>query len=144
MTTTPMRRVAGTLAGFVIGAIVGGWLGLAGFRLFGSEEELFGDFVATLEGGVVGATAVGTLGCWWAEWRRARSWSRAVAVLGWLLCGVLLLTGIVYIGGWTDADGPSIEAMIGILGIPTSLLGIWGISKYLQRHRAQVIGKEGP
>jgi hypothetical protein len=58
------------------------------------------------------------------------------SALGWLLCGLLLLTGIIYIGSWTDADGPNNEATIGILGIPASLLGIRGISKYLQRHRA--------
>jgi hypothetical protein len=136
MTTSSMRRVVGTLAGLVIGAIVGGWLGLAGFKIFGSEEELFGDLVATLEGGLVGATAAGALGCWWRDWRRARWWLRVFAVLGWLLCGLLLLTGFIYIGSWTDADGPSTEAMIGILGIPASVVGVWVISKYLQRHRA--------
>lgn len=84
----------------------------------------------------MGATGAGALGCWWRDWRRARWWLRVFAVLGWLLCGLLLLTGIIYIGSWTDADGPSTEAMIGILGIPASVLGIWVISKYLQRRRA--------
>jgi hypothetical protein len=131
-----VHRAAGTVAGLVIGAIVGGLLGLAGFKLFGSEEEIAGDFVATLKGGVVGATTLGAWGYRWREWRLARWWPQLLAVLGWILCGLLLLIGIIYIGGWTDADGPNTEAMIGILGIPASLFGIWGISKYFRRYRA--------
>lgn len=124
--------MARTLVGLVTGAITGGLLGLEGYNIFGSQTELLGDLIAAFEGGVVGAMTVGALGCWWPEWRAASSWSRLWATLGWLLCGVLLVTGTIYIGGWTDADGPNTEATIGILCIPASLAGMWGIPKYLR------------
>lgn len=132
MKSSWMRRVARTVVGLAVGALVGGAIGLAGYRLVGSEEDLFEDLAATFEGGLVGATAVGALGFWWPEWRAARSGRRVFALLAWLLSGLLLITGIVYIGGWTDADGPSTEAMIGILGIPASVFLIWRISKHLE------------
>lgn len=55
-------------------------------------------------------------------------------MVGWIVCGTLFVVGVVYIGSWTDAYGPSAEAVVGILGIPASVFGIWLISRALGRH----------
>lgn len=41
--------------------------------------------------------------------------------------------GLVYIGGWTDSDGPNTEALVGILGIPASIVGVWLTPRVLRR-----------
>lgn len=58
---------------------------------------------------------------------------RAAVLLGWILCGGLLVVGLVYIGGWTDSDGPNTEAIVGILGIPASIVGVWLTPRVLRR-----------
>jgi hypothetical protein len=130
-----MKRWARAVAGAVIGAAIGGLLGVWWFSVFGSDEEIFGDFAAALAGGVVGAVAIGSLGWSFSCWRTASPLWRAGALVAWIACGGLLVVGIVYIGGWTDSDGPNREAMVGILGIPGSLLGVWFTARNLCRHR---------
>lgn len=120
--------------GALAGAVIGGSLGAGWFALFGSDAEWFGEIAAALAGGVAGAVAAGSWGWCLSRWRTAPSVLRAGAVVGWILCGTLLVVGVVYIGGWTDADGPSAEATVGILGIPASVFGIWLISRALGHH----------
>lgn len=122
---------AGTLTGALVGAALGsGW-----FALFGSDAEWFGGIAAALAAGVAGAVAGGSWGWSFSIWRGVPPLFRAGALIGWIVCGALLVLGIVYIGGWTDADGPNAEAMVGILGIPLSFLGVWWISRSLRNHR---------
>ncbi len=120
--------------GALAGAVIGGSLGAGWFALFGSDAEWFGGVVAALAGGLAGAVAAGSWGWCLSRWRAAPSALRGGAVAGWIVCGALLVVGIVYIGGWTDADGPTAEAMVGILGIPACAVGIWLISRALSRH----------
>jgi hypothetical protein len=42
-----------------------------------------------------------------------------------------MVVGVFHIDGWTNADGPSSASIIGILGIPGSLLGVSFISHRL-------------
>ncbi len=123
------RAVLGGLAG----AILGGALGLAWFSLYGSDAEWFGGITSALSGGVALALAGGSWGWGLTYWRAASMLWRILSVLAWVACGTLLVVGIVYIGGWTNADGPDAEAMIGILGIPASFGGVWLIGRSLRR-----------
>jgi hypothetical protein len=132
-TTARPRRAAIALLGGVLGALLGGVLGALWFSIYGPEGELFGEIAAALAGGVVGGLAGSAWGWSLSPWRAAPVGWRAAAVLGWIACGTLLVVGIVYIGGWTDSDGPNPEAMVGILGIPVSFLGVWLISRSLRR-----------
>ena len=130
-----MNRVVRVTVGVLAGAAAGAGLGLAWFDRFGSDEEIFGDFVAAVAGVVVGGLAGGAWGSSFPEWRRSSPLARTLSLLAWLGCGALLLIGIVYIGSWTDSDGPSTEAMIGILGIPVGLGGVWIVARMLRSHR---------
>ena len=130
-----MRRAVRAIGGGLAGAAAGAGLGLAWFDRFGSDAEIFGDFVAAAAGVVVGGLAGGSWGWSLPEWRWSSPLPRTLSLLAWLGCGALLLIGIVYIGGWTDSDGPSTEAMIGILGIPAGLGGVWIVERMLRSHR---------
>ena len=126
-----MKRALVAIAGAVIGAIVCGALGVAWFTRFGPEGEFLGEVVAAFGGGVIGFLAGCAWGRSWSDWRRSTPATRTLSVLVWLGCGALMITGIVYIGGWTDSDGPNTEAMVGILGIPASLVGVWIVARSL-------------
>lgn len=112
--------------------MIGGVAGLVWFAAFGSDAEWFGGFSAALAGTIIGSIVGGSWGWSFATWRSASVPWQVGAVLGWTTCGTSLVVGIVYIGGWTDADGPTAEAIVGILGIPTSMLGVWAISRLMR------------
>ena len=120
--------------GLVIGAALGIALGLAWSALFVEYEEMFGGLVAGLKGGVVGGVTGGSWGWTWRDLRRLPYPTRILMVAAWLACGTILVVGVVYIGSWTDSGGPDIEGMIGILGIPVGLTGLWLIARFLHRH----------
>ncbi len=128
-----MKRFAIAAAGGILGAVIGGGLGSVWYSVYGSDADPLGGIAAALAGGVAGAMALASLGWSFARWRSVPPSRRVLALIGWIVCGTLLVVGIVYIGGWTDSDGPSPEATVGILGIPVSFLGSWLISRSLQR-----------
>lgn len=138
-----MRRAAIATGTLVVGAVTGGALGAGWFRISGSDAEMLGGITAAFQGGVAGALAAGSWGWSFPEWRRVSPLSRATVVAAWLGCGVLLMVGVVYIGGWTNADGPDTEAMIGILAIPASLIGVGMVARFLRRRTTAVPRQPG-
>jgi hypothetical protein len=58
-----------------------------------------------------------------------------VAIRG-IAAGALVMTGLVYIGSWTNSDGPDPAAVIGVLGIPAGLALAVAIAR-AARHRAR-------
>ena len=127
----PIGRIAG---GTVLGGVIGALAGAVWFAAYGSDAELFGSASAALAAGLAGGIAGGALAGSLDDWRLASAAARFLSLIGWLACGVLIVVGIVYIGSWTDSDGPSREAVVGIAGIPGGAVGVWLTSRVLRRH----------
>ena len=131
-----MIRFTRTLFLTVTGGVVGGFGGRLWYALFGPYQfgYEFEGFAEILIGIIIGAFTGAVIG-WLEPWRRGLPTTLLVIVVA-VGAGIMFATGIVYIGDWTNADGPSgIAPFIGILGMPAGPLLIVLLSRYL---RAQV------
>jgi hypothetical protein len=111
--------------------VVGGALGYGWFALFPQQDDMLSGIAQVAAGALAGIVAGGSWGWFFNSWQRATSGWQLAAVCGWITCGALMVVGVSHIGGWTNADGPSTASIIGILGIPGSLLGVSFISHRL-------------
>ena len=129
-----MIRFALTILIAIAGAVLGGFGGRLWYALFGQYQfgYEFEGFAEILIGILIGAFTGAAIG-WLQPWRRSFP-AVLLAIVVAIAAGVVFATGIVYIGDWTNADGPSeIAPFIGILGIPAGPLLIVLLGRYLRR-----------
>lgn len=120
----------------VIGAFVGAWW----YETFGPPYGQLGYEFEGLQEIAAGASIGGFAGAFWG-WialgpGRQGPLALALVGLGGIAAGALVMTGLVYVGAWTNSDGPDRAAVIGIFGIPGGLALAFMIAR-AARHKTR-------
>lgn len=123
-TRNPIRW-AGTLLLCIGGSVIGSFVGAWWYTTFGPPDGQLGYEFEGLQEVASGVGIGGFAGAFWG-WialgpDRLGAATLALVAFGGVAAGALVMTGLVYIGSWTNADGPDMAAVIGILGIPAGL-----------------------
>ena len=128
------RRIAVGFVAAVAGGLVGAWLRPRVYEWFGSELISLDEMTPIFQGAFVGAVGGGLIGFVALGRRRQSAVETLMASLGCLLAAVLFLTGVWYIGDFTNADGfEGVEPYFGIMLIPLSILLVWFIARSPRR-----------
>jgi hypothetical protein len=133
-------RWAGTLLLCLVGSVVGSFVGAWWYVTFGPPYGQLGYEFEGMQEVAAGAAIGGFAGAFWG-WialgpKRLGASALVLVALGGIAAGVLVMTGLVYIGGWTDAAGPDVVSLIGVLGIPAGL-ALAFMTARTARHKAR-------
>ena len=124
------RRLVLGLAVALAGGLLGAWLGPRVYEWFGSDPVSLDEITAVFQGAFVGAVSGGLIGFIALGRPRRSSLETALVCLGCLVSAVLFLTGLWYVGDFTNADGfEGVEPYFGILLMPLSIALIWFIAR---------------
>lgn len=132
-------RWAGTLLLCIACSAFGSFVGAWWYGTFGPENGQLGYEFEGMQEVAAGAAIGGFAGAFWG-WialgpDRLGAATLVLVAIGGIAAGTLVTTGLVYIGSWTNSDGPDTAAVIGVLGIPAGLALAVAIAR-AARHRA--------
>jgi hypothetical protein len=120
----PLRWV-GTLLLCIACSVAGSFAGAWWYGTFGPPYAQLGYEFEGMQEVAAGAAIGGFAGAFWG-WvalgpDRLGAAALVLVAIGAIAAGALVVTGLVYIGSWTNSDGPDPAAVIGVLGIPAGL-----------------------
>ena len=114
----------------IAGGLIGAWLGPRVYEWFGSDPVSLDETSAIFQGVVVGGMSGGLIGFIALGRPRRSMLETALVCLGCLVAAVLFLTGLWYVGDFTNADGfDGVLPYFGILLMPLSIALIWFIAR---------------
>ena len=126
----PRRMVLG-LAVALVGGLMGAWLGPRVYEWFGTELISLDEMTAIFQGAFVGAVGGGLIGFVALGRPHHSPLGTVVASLGCLVAAALFLTGLWYVGDFTNSDGfEGIAPYFGIMLMPLSIVLVWFIGRF--------------
>jgi hypothetical protein len=130
-------RWAGILLLCIACSVVGSFVGAWWYTTFGPPNAQLGYEFEGMQEVAAGAAIGGFAGAFWG-WialgpDRPRAPTLGLVAIGGIAAGALVMTGLVYIGSWTNSDGPDAAAVIGVLGIPAGLALAVAIARAARR-----------
>ena len=109
---------------------MGAWLGPRVYEWFGSDPVSLDEMTAIFQGGFVGAVGGGLIGFVVLGRPQRSALAAALACLGCLAAAALFLTGLWYVGDFTNADGfEGVAPYFGVMLMPLSMALVWFIAR---------------